>query len=113
MTNEEFQEYVIEELKGLRQDVSGIKQDINRIEQKVDNLELKVDGLEQKVDGLEQSVIRIENKLDDMEVKNAERHLDSNKKILLMYNDISFIKHKEFQTEQELFHIKDHLQIIK
>jgi len=59
MNNEEFQEIVIAELKGLKEDVSG----------------------------LTETVIRIENKLDDLEVHNAEKHLKTEEKLNALIED--------------------------
>lgn len=78
MSNEEFQKTVLKELKELKQDMAEVKQDIT--------------GLKQDVTELRQDFRRLEDKLDEMEVKNANRHLELEAKLNLLAEDQQSIK---------------------
>ncbi len=62
---------------------------------------------------LERKLDEVSNKLDDLEVKNAERHIEISSKLDRISDDVEFIKHKEFENEQNIFKLKKKFDIIK
>lgn len=65
---------------------------------------------------IKEGQIRIEKKLDsvhDHTAKITEDITEANMKIDKISDDIDFLKHKEHQTEEDLFKLKKNLQIIK
>lgn len=66
--------------------------------------------LENKIDSNHNKLLE---KLDELEAKNANRHIEINTETKNISKNLKFIKHKLHQTEEEVFDIKDHLKLIK
>lgn len=52
---------------------------------------------------------KIANKLNELEGKNAANHISMNTKLNKVSEDLDFLSHKEFQTEKEMYLIKQKL----
>ena len=51
----------------------------------------------------------LEDKLTDLEGTNASNHVAINSRLNKVSDDLDFLTHKEFQTEKEMYHIKQKL----
>ena len=51
----------------------------------------------------------LDDKLNDLEGTNASNHIDIGKKLSKVSRDLDFLTHKEFQTEKELYDLKQRL----
>lgn len=100
-------------LQQILSEIKNIHNSINRLEEGQTTLKEDVKVLKEDVRDLKEGQEVIKNKLDEFEVKNANKHLEIFNKIDIVSKDIRFIKQKEYQNEQELFTIKDYLKIIK
>ncbi len=52
---------------------------------------------------------KIANKLNELEGKNAANHISMNTKLNKVSEELDFLSHKEFQTEKEMYLIKQKL----
>lgn len=51
----------------------------------------------------------LEDKLNDLEAANATNHIATNTRLNKISDDLDFLTHKEFQTEKEMFYLKQRL----
>lgn len=51
----------------------------------------------------------LDDKLNDLEATNAGNHVNIKAKLNKVSDDLDFLSHKEFQTEREMYHIKQRL----
>jgi len=89
---------------------------LRQILNKLDNLDKKVGDLDNKIDNLQQGQSRIEKKLDAVYNQTAdltEFRTSTSDNLTKICKDVSFIKHKLHQNEEEIFDIKSHIKIIK
>ncbi len=49
------------------------------------------------------------DKLNDLEATNATNHVSIKARLNKVSDDLDFLSHKEFQTEREMYHIKQKL----
>lgn len=75
----------------------------------MDTIITNIDIFTKDVSELKEGQIRIENKLDELEGKNATNHVSTNNRLDKVSDDLDFLTHKEFQTEKEMFQIKQKL----
>jgi len=94
MNSENFQKVVLEELRALREGQTKLEEGQSKLEQgqaKLEQGQAKLEQsqakLEQGQAKLEEGQARIERKLDDMEVKNANRHLEIESKLNALIED--------------------------
>ncbi len=69
-----------------------------KLEKRVENVEVQLTKVIEKLDNIEKKI--------DMEAINATRHTEIYMKLENMNEDIIFLKHKEHQTEEDLFKLK-------
>lgn len=75
----------------------------------VENVIKAIDNLTKDVSDLKEGQLRIEDKLNDLEGTNAANHIATNSKLIKISEDLDFLTHKEFQTEKEMYHLKQKL----
>ena len=106
MTNEEFQKTVLEQLRKLNEKVDNLDNGQNLLTRKVDDLEngqkvltKKVANLEngqnlliKKVDNLEQEQKEIKVILEELDPKNANKHLELKESIDELRKDLSTVE---------------------
>ncbi|AKL94980.1 hypothetical protein CACET_c15310 [Clostridium aceticum] len=63
-----------------------------------------------RFDKLEAKVDKLGTKIDDIEAANGAKHIEIPTKLNTLCDDVKFIKHKQFQNEQELFHLRTRLE---
>lgn len=104
-----------------------MEQVLNLILSKLDNIEKTIDNIEKRVDSIESDVKeiksdvteirasqnRLEARLEDLDSKNAKNHITMMSMLKTTYKDVKFVKHKLYQTEEDVFDIKDYLKIVK
>lgn len=95
-----------EGFKRLDSEVSGLKEDISSLKQGQTNIKDEVKEFRTQTMERFDSV---EDKLNDLEATNATNHIDTNAKLNKVSDDLDFLSHKEFQTEKEMYHIKQKL----
>lgn len=88
MTDRELLELIATQVGTLTKDVSEIKEDFKVVNERL---------------------TRIEDKLDDLESTNAANHVAIGNKLNKVSRDLDFLTHKEFQTEKELYDLKQRL----
>ncbi|MCQ4925312.1 conserved oligomeric Golgi complex subunit 6 [Tissierella carlieri] len=88
MTDRELLELIAAQVGTLTKDVSEIKEEFKDVNERLD---------------------RIENKLDDLESANAANHVATKTRLNKISSDLDFLTHKEFQTEKEIYDIKQRL----
>ncbi len=92
MTNEEFQKTVLEELRKLNEKVDDLDNGQNLLTRKVDDLENGQNLLTTKVDNLEQGQKEIKSILEELDPKNANRHLELKESIDELRKDLSTVE---------------------
>ena len=110
---EESLNQILNELKSINTRLDKIENRLDNMDSRFDKVENRLDNMDSRLDNLEKGQKDLKLQFEQFESKNAERHLELNRKIDDMANDISFIKHKEFKNEEDIFKIKKNLEIIK
>ncbi len=87
-----------------------IDEHFNKLEGEVQDNREEIKKLEEKLTS-QHDMTREELKKEISYVYTEARDID--KKVDSISKDVKFIKHKEFQNEQELFELKDQLKVIK
>ncbi|WP_152912106.1 hypothetical protein [Caloranaerobacter sp. TR13] len=105
-----------EDISSLKENQVRIQEDISKMQEDISSLKENQVKMQEDISELKQGQVRLEtkldevsNKLDDLEAKNAQRHIEVNGKLDKITDDIEFIKHKEFENEQDIFKIKKKL----
>ncbi|CCJ33220.1 hypothetical protein [Caloramator australicus] len=83
----------------MQSDIADLKVNQIKLEKRVENVEVQLTKVIEKLDN-------IEKKINDIEAINATRHTEIYMKLENMNEDIIFLKHKEHQTEEDLFKLK-------
>ena len=86
MTNEEFQKAVLQEFKGLKQDIGDLKQDFSTLKQDVGTLKHDVTDLKQDVSTLKHNVTDLKQDVDKID-----------KTLKIVYDHVGTLT--EFRTE--------------
>jgi len=53
------------------------------------------------------------DKIDRLEARNAEQHMDIKESIASVEKEVKYIKHRLNKTDEDVFEIKDYLKIVK
>ncbi|MFZ7103941.1 MAG: hypothetical protein ACOWWO_14985 [Peptococcaceae bacterium] len=69
MTDEKFQEIVLQELQGIRHIVNKVETRLDGVETGLDGVETRLDRLETRLDGVETGLDRLETRLDGVETR--------------------------------------------
>ena len=101
---------ILEILKSMQEQMNSME---NKINNRFDNLECKFDNLENRFDNLEKGQEEIKATIGDLEATNAKRHIELEKSINVLNENVDFITHKWNETERDMFNIKNNLKIIK
>ncbi|SKA86255.1 hypothetical protein SAMN05443428_10761 [Caloramator quimbayensis] len=72
----------------------------------ISNLKYAQSQMQNDISKINNKLEMIENKLDEIEAKNASKHTEIYCKLDTIIEDISYLKHKEHQTEEDLYKIK-------
>lgn len=76
----------------------------------------KLDSLDNKISNIETGQIRIEKKLEaiyDHTADLTEFRTSTNDNLNEIKKDVSFVKHKLHQNEEEIFDIKTYMKLVK
>jgi len=96
--------------------VSGLDAKVSGLDAKVSTLDNKVSNLDDRVSNMENGQIRIEQKLDAVyeQVANLTEFEESaTENFNTIKKDVSFLKHKLHQNEEEIFDIKSYIKLVK
>lgn len=72
--------------------VDNLEVKVDKLESKVDNLEVKVDKLETKVDNLEKGQKEIKALIQELDPKNANRHIELKESIEDLRKDLTNVE---------------------
>lgn len=87
------------EVNEIKKDVSGLKEGQNKIEKELKEFRKETN----------ENFNILEDNLIEMEGINASNHVIINTKLNRVSSNLDFLSHKEFQTEREMYHIKQKL----
>ena len=80
---------------------------------RIDSLESEVKDIKTELEEFRKETNErfdsLENKLNELEITNATNHITNNTRLNKISEDLDFLTHKEFQTEKEMFHLKQRL----
>jgi predicted nucleic acid-binding Zn-ribbon protein len=79
----------------------------------IKDIKIDIKELKENQNHANESLGRIESKLDDLEIKNANNHIETMRSLKDINETLDFLTHKENQTEKEVYTIKKRLEIIK
>ncbi len=82
---------------------------VNTLTTNMDNVVKNIETLTKDVSELKEGQDRVESKLDQLEGTNAANHIATKTRLSKISNDLDFLTHKEFQTEKEIYDIKQRL----
>ncbi|SHH53974.1 hypothetical protein SAMN02745135_01123 [Caloranaerobacter azorensis DSM 13643] len=102
-----------EKFSNLENEIKTINNRLNNLEEGQKKLEEGQRKLGSDIKELKQGQELIKDHIDQLDSKNANRHIEAFYKLNNIEKDIKFIKHKLHQTEEDVFDIKDYLKIIK
>lgn len=103
--NVEIQE-IKKDVSGLKEDVSGLKEDVSGLKQGQDSLKKDLKEFRKETN---KRFDNLGDQLNEIEGINASNHIVTNTKLNKVSSDLDFLSHKEFQTEREMFNIKQKL----
>lgn len=109
MDNARFQEMVLEHLAHISQEITEIKLDVSGLKSDVSGLKTDVADLKTDVADLKtgQEIIKVQV------AELVEFRIEAKQKLDQLVDDVSYLKYKESQNEEDLYKLKKHLQIIK
>jgi DNA repair ATPase RecN len=127
LENEKFQELVINHLVKLTQDLAEFKQEMAefkqetkgqfaQIDKRFEQIDKRFEQIDKRFDRIETRLDRLEQKQDIANVQIAELlefKTDVTQKLDNLLDDVKFLKYKESQHEEDIFYLKNHLQVIK
>lgn len=98
------------EFSKMRQEM---KEGFNDVNFRMDNIENEIQDIKKDLNEFRveanEGFDSLEDKLNNLEGTNAANHLTTKTKLDKISEDLDFLTHKEFQTEREMFHIKQKL----
>jgi chromosome segregation ATPase len=103
-------------LKQILGSLGTLNEKFTALDQKVTGLDEKVTGLDEKVTNIQSGQIRIEKKVNaifDQTADLTEFRTATNGSLTELKRDVSFLKHKLQQNEEEIFDIKNHIKLAK
>jgi peptidoglycan hydrolase CwlO-like protein len=120
LENEKFQEMVINHLVKLTQDLTEFKQEMIGFKQEMTGFKQEMTEFKQETkehfEQIGKRLDRLEQKQDianDQIAELLEFKTDATPKLDSLLNEVKFLKHKEFQHEEDIFFLKNHLKVIK
>lgn len=91
-----------DDIKELKSDVQGLKSDVQEVKTDVKELKIDVKELNRKMDNVYEQTAGL-----------TEFRTETNTRLNNIEKDTGFIKHKLNRTEEDVYNIQSHLQIIK
>lgn len=85
---------------------SELKAEIQENRNSIDRVETELKGFREETNT---NFSNLEDKLNNLEGTNVANHVATNSKLNKVSEDLDFLTHKEFQTEKEMYHIKQRL----
>ena len=93
--------------------LKAMQEQINSIDNKMDGMKIDIDEMKIDISDLKDCQREIKSTLGDLEATNAKRHIEMEKSINVLNENVDFITHKLNETERDMFNIKNNLKIIK
>lgn len=111
--NDQLFELITKMYGEMQEGFKQVNSRITGVESKVESIEGEVKEIKEELRGFREETTErfdnLEDKLIEMEGINAANHVFIKTKLNKVSEDLDFLTHKEFQTEREMFHIKQKL----
>ena len=85
---------------------SDMQEGFKKVNQRLNTVETELKEFREETNT---NFSNLEDKLNNLEGTNATNHVAINSKLNKVSEDLDFLTHKEFQTEKEMYHIKQKL----
>lgn len=109
----ELMEKMYGEIINLKSGQDSMNKKLDSVDERLTSVEKTVLNLEEGQAKLEEGQADIKDHLLQLDSKNADRYIALSSEIKQIAENVEFIKHKEFKNEEELFRLKNRLEIIK
>lgn len=127
---EQILQKILTELQNVNLQIGDLKtgqaileKKVTGLEDRMTGLEDRMTGLEQRMDSLERGQEEIKSRLDKLELRTeliynqtaslTEFRVETSKKLDVIQKDVEFLSHRGWQTEKELYTIKQSLLVAK
>lgn len=97
-------------LQLLQENFTMLNEKLDRLDEKVNRLDEKVEDNTKAITELKAKLDVIDGKLDDIEIRNAESHLEYINSLNSINESIDFLKHENMESRQDLFIVKKRIQ---
>lgn len=87
-----------------------LQENFTMLNEKLDRLDEKVEDNTKAITELKAKVDVIDGKLDDIEIRNDESHLEYINSLNAINESIDFLKHENMESRQDLFIVKKRIQ---
>ena len=98
---------------GIDKRLDGIDKRFDGIDERLDAMDMKIGNVELDLKDFRKETMgrfnNLENKIDSLEAINASNHISIKNKLNKVSDDVGFLSHKEFQTEKDMYFIKQKL----
>lgn len=106
MTNEEFQILVLEELKGLKNDIGELKEEQGKISNMVNSIHEQTIELTEFRQETSDNFDKIEGYIHDVDVQNADRHFEFIKELKELKHSVNRIEINTAENWRDIARLK-------
>lgn len=121
---EEILKEILGEIKNINTRLDSMDTRLNNLEDGQKSISFDIKELKENTEvqfkitnglitGATNKIDDLKSNIDNIDAKNANKHLELYGTINELHKDIKFIKHKIHVNEEEIFDIKDHLKLVK
>ena len=106
MTDRELLELIATQVGNLTTNMDTLNKDMAELTEGQNKIENEIGEFRKETN---KNFDDLSDKLNNLEATNATNHVSIKARLNKVSDDLDFLSHKEFQTEREMYHIKQRL----